>query len=81
MLAHSIKREYQKLGRKLAALRPQLLTTEEEAQAELPRKRIRSNALSAAEARRRHTSALEEGAGAGTSLPVPDESSRAKPTA
>ena len=81
MLAHAIKREYQKLGRKLAALRPQLLSTEEEAQAEQPRKRIRSNALSAAEARRRRTSAGAEGAGAATAVSVPDEPSRAKPTA
>ena len=81
ILAHAIKREYQKLGRKLAALRPQLLSSEQEAEEELPRKRLRSKALSAAEARRRKASAGEEPLSEGAGLPGLDEPARAKPTA
>ena len=88
VLAHAIKREYQKLGRKLTALRPQLLSSAQEAEAERPGKRLRSNALSAAAARRRNLSVAEAAeevaaaaAGEGSTLPAPVESSRAKPTA
>jgi SpoVK/Ycf46/Vps4 family AAA+-type ATPase len=81
ILAHAIKREYQKLGRKLAALRPQLLSSEEEAQGEMPRKRLRSKAISAAEARRRRVNTGGEALNEGAALPGLDEPSRAKPTA
>ncbi len=81
ILAHAIKREYQKLGRKLAALRPQLLSSEQEAQDEMPRKRLRSKAISAAEARRRRGTVGDEALSEGAALPGLDEPSRAKPTA
>ena len=80
ILAHAIRREYQKLGRKLAALRPQLLSSEQQAREELPAKRLRSQAMSAAEARRlrqREESLRPES----TAQPGPEAAARAKPTA
>ncbi len=58
MLAHAVRREYEKLGREVAALRPTLLSAgDEELEADVPAggksKAKGKRALSAAEARRR----------------------------
>jgi SpoVK/Ycf46/Vps4 family AAA+-type ATPase len=63
MLAHSVLREYQKLGRKVAALRPALLAGGENDDKEAtpkPRTGVRPRAKSAAQARRERMAAAGE---------------------
>jgi len=85
MLAHAVKREYAKLGRQVTALRPQLLSTEADAEAAAEtsprRRRKRANAPSAAEARRRRIGASPDSEEEGQTAPVSGEQQRAKPPA
>jgi SpoVK/Ycf46/Vps4 family AAA+-type ATPase len=58
MLAHAVLREYQKLGREVSALRPSMLagaspSTDDGAKLAEARRKLRTPAMSAAEARRR----------------------------
>jgi len=84
MLAHAVKREYQKLGRQVASLRPQLLSTDSEPETGDVKKKSRRRkpkALSAAEARRLHRTESEEVDGDPAATPGPAEQQHAKPLA
>jgi MoxR-like ATPase len=84
MLAHAVKREYQKLGRQVASLRPQLLSTDAEPGPSDPKKKSRRRkpkALSAAEARRRHLVDPKDVDGDTAATPGPADQQHAKPSA
>jgi hypothetical protein len=85
MLAHAVKREYAKLGRQVTALRPQLLSTDADVEAEEQtspvRRRKRAKAPSAAEARRRRISTSPEPEAEAKTAAVSGEQQRAKPPA